>query len=115
MTNFGNAPGDPAWREQRAPGQDAASQAAATDRPLAHGSPHGKRSSWVLIGLVVAAFIAGGVAIITHLWWLFWACVAVVVLAIPVGKMIGIMDDTVSWETSAALAESAPKSPGEHY
>lgn len=108
MTDFGNPPGDPVWEERHAAGQ-------ATDRPLAHGSPHGRPSSWVLIGLVITAFIIGGVAIITHLWWLFWSCVAVVVLAIPAGKMIRIMDDTVSWETSAALTESSPKSPSEHY
>jgi hypothetical protein len=114
MTNFGNAPGDPAWEErQSATGAERA--AAATDRPLVHGHPHGKRSSWILIGLVIAAFIVGGSAIITHLWWLFWTCVAVVVLAIPTGKMIRVMDDTVSWETSAALSESSPKSPTEHY
>jgi hypothetical protein len=45
--------------------------------------------------VVIAAFCAGGAAIVFHLWWLFWACVAIVVLSIPVGKLIGIMDDTV--------------------
>jgi hypothetical protein len=115
MTSFGNKPGDPGWEERWVAGQDAATAGADTDRTLAHGSPHGKPSSWVLIGLVIAAFIIGGVAIITHLWWLFWACVAVIVLAIPSGKMIRIMDDTVSWETSAPLAESSPKSPNEDY
>jgi fatty acid desaturase len=56
---------------------------------------HGRRASWVLVIVVVAAFCAGGVAIITHLWWLFWVCVGVVVVAVPAGKIVGIMDDTV--------------------
>jgi hypothetical protein len=65
------------------------------------GPPHrhaGSPRSWVLVGVVVAAFIAGGAAVVWHLWVLFWVCAGVVVLAIPVGKMIGIMDDTVQVE-----------------
>jgi hypothetical protein len=51
----------------------------------------------MLVTVVTAAFITGGVAIITHIWWLFWACIGIAVLAIPAGKAIGIMDDTVAW------------------
>jgi hypothetical protein len=80
-------------------------------RPQTRGNPHGKRSSWVLVSAVVLAFAAGGVALALHLWWLFWACAGVVVLAVPVGKMIGIMDDTVAWETTTALAESTTEQP----
>jgi hypothetical protein len=37
------------------------------DRHLPHrGNPHGKPSSWVLVAVVTAAFITGGLAIITH-------------------------------------------------
>jgi len=61
------------------------------------GRPHGKVSSWALTGTVVVAFIAGGGALILHLWWLFWVCVGVAVLSIPAGKAIRIMDDTVVW------------------
>lgn len=61
------------------------------------GSPHGKPSSWVLVGVVTVAFSAGGAALILHLWWLLWACIAVVVLSVPVGKVIGLMEDTVGW------------------
>lgn len=64
-------------------------------RPTVGGHPHGRPVSWVLTGFVIAAFLAGGAALIVHLWWLFWVCVGVVVLAVPVGKVIGIMDDTV--------------------
>jgi len=49
---------------------------------------------------VIIAFATGGVSLAIHAWWLFWVCAAVVVLAIPMGKAIGIMDDTVSSETS---------------
>lgn len=35
---------------------------------VASGSPHGKVSSRLLIGVVIAAFIAGGAAIIVHAW-----------------------------------------------
>jgi hypothetical protein len=84
-----------------------------SDRPRTHGSPHGKRSSWLLIATVIVAFAAGGAALATHAWWLFWACLAVVVLAIPAGKAIGVMEDTVSWETPAALSH-ATSPPPEH-
>jgi hypothetical protein len=47
--------------------------------------------------VAAAAFVVGGAAIITHVWWLLWTGIAVVVLAIPAGKAIGIMDDTVAW------------------
>jgi hypothetical protein len=63
-----------------------------------HSSHHGRPRSWVLVGVVIAAFCAGGAAVIEHLWVLFWVCAGVVVLAVPVGKMIGIMDDTVALE-----------------
>src|SRR4029077_5701281 len=61
------------------------------------GHPHGKLSSWMLVTVVTAAFITGGVAIITHIWWLFWACIGIAVLAIPAGKPLGLRYDTVAW------------------
>jgi hypothetical protein len=66
-------------------------------RPSIGGHPNGKRSSWVLAGLVVAAFLAGGTALILHLWWLFWMCVGIVGLSVPAGRLIRVMDDTVAW------------------
>ena len=78
------------------------------------GHPHGKPASWVLVALVAAAFVAGGAAIITHVWWLLWTGIAVVVLAVPAGKAIGIMDDTVAWgSTPAATADSPPDQQGD--
>jgi hypothetical protein len=60
-----------------------------------HEYLHGRPVSWVLVGVLVAAFIAGGLAVVNHLWWLFWVCLGVTVLSVPAGKVIGIMNDTV--------------------
>jgi hypothetical protein len=69
------------------------------------GSPHGKTSSWVLVAVIIAAFAAGGVALIIQNWALFFVCVGIVVLSIPAGKLVGIMDDTVSWTSNAVVDE----------
>ena len=82
------------------------------DRDVAlRGNPHGRPSSWVLVAVVTAAFIAGGLAIIAHAWWLLSAWPRVVVLAIPAGKAIGIMDDTVAWGSNPAASHDRPQGP----
>ncbi len=82
------------------------------DRHVAQGGhPHGRPASWVLVTVVIAAFAAGGAALITHLWWLLWTCAEVVVLAVPAGKVIGIMDDTVAWGSTPAAAPAPPAGP----
>jgi hypothetical protein len=74
------------------------------------GHPHGKPASWVLVTVVMVASVAGGLSIIAHAWWLLWICIAIVALVIPVGKMIGIMDDTVDWgSTPAASSDPQPQ------
>jgi hypothetical protein len=45
--------------------------------------------SWVLVGVAIAALYAGGVAVVGHLWALFWACTGIAVLAVLAGKFIG--------------------------
>jgi fatty acid desaturase len=65
------------------------------ERTIGGHNRHGRPASWALVAVVIAAFAVGGAAIIEHLWWLFWVCAGVVVLAVPAGKVIGIMDDTV--------------------
>jgi hypothetical protein len=72
------------------------------------GHPHGKPASWVLVAVVMAAFAAGGVAIIAHAWWLLWTCAGIIVLAIPAGKLIGIMNDTVAWGSTPAATDDSP-------
>ena len=96
--------------KQSDPGQPVAAEHPAGSLPDSHvnGNPHGKLSSWLLIGVVIAAFLAGGAAIITHTWWLLWTCVGVIVVAAPVGKAIGIMDDTVAWGSSPSSEDTGP-------
>ena len=66
------------------------------ERPVGgHDHLHGRPVSWVLVGVLIVAFTAGGLAIVNHLWWLFWVCLGVTVLSVPAGKVIGIMNDTV--------------------
>ena len=67
-------------------------------RPVSErGRPHGKISSWLLVTAVITAFTAGGIALIVQSWWLFWLCAAVVVLSIPLGRAVRIMEDTMAW------------------
>jgi hypothetical protein len=57
------------------------------------GEQPGRPRSWVPVGIAIAALYAGGVAVIVHQWALFWACAGLVVLAVPVGRMIGVVHD----------------------
>ncbi len=52
------------------------------------------------ISAIVAAvsFVAGGVALMVQSWLLFWISVGVVLVSIPAGRVIRIMDDTVTAE-----------------
>lgn len=75
------------------------------------GHPHGKPASWALVAVVIAAFAGGGAALIEHAWWLLWTCAGLIVLAIPAGKMIGIMEDTVSWGSTPAATNDPAHTP----
>lgn len=67
-------------------------------RPISdRGNPHGRVSSWIFVGTVIATFALGGLAIILNAWWLLAICMTMLVLAIPAGRMIHIMSDTVGW------------------
>ncbi len=68
-----------------------------------HPHRHGRPASWVLVAVIIAAFCAGGAAIIEQLWGLFWACVGIVALSFPAGKLIGIMNDTVQIEEGSRV------------
>ena len=76
------------------------------------GHPHGEPASWVLVGVVIAAFTTGGVAIIAHAWWLLWTCTGIIVLAIPAGKVVGIMNDTVSGDSTPPAAHDPSQDQG---
>jgi len=60
--------------------------------------------------VVIAAFATGGVAIIAHAWWLVWTCTGIIVLAIPAGKVVGIMNDTVGGDHTPPAAHD----PAQH-
>jgi hypothetical protein len=71
-----------------------------------HPHSHGKPASWAFVGVIIAAFVAGGFAIVCGIWWLFWACLGVAFAAVPVGKAIDVMGDTV-------LAGDPSEQPGQ--
>ena len=71
-----------------------------------HSHLHGRPGSWTLVVVVIGAFFAGGLAIIVRAWWLFWLCAGIVLLSVPTGKLIGIMDDTV--EETARPGDGRP-------
>jgi len=88
-------------------------------KPAMGGHPHGKASSWVVAAAVVLAFIVGGAALTMHLWLVFWICVGVVVLSVPAGMAVGIMNDTVVWgatpgHNQAVLPDAAQDHAREH-
>lgn len=102
------------------PGQGARPWQRVEDRHVPHGGhPHGRPSSWALVGVVIAAFVTGALALILHVWVLFWVCAGIVVAAIPAGKAVGIMNDTIAWGSTEPTDEPehgeldpAQQSPG---
>ncbi|HXP53676.1 MAG TPA: hypothetical protein VN847_01915 [Streptosporangiaceae bacterium] len=60
-----------------------------------HPHTYGKPRSWVFVGVTIAVFIAGGFAMVFDIWWLLWGCLGAIVLAVPVGKAVDIMGDSV--------------------
>jgi hypothetical protein len=84
-----------------------------SDRNVREGGNHqGSLGSWIVVAAVALSFLIGGIALITHTMWLFWACAGLVVLGGPAGKAVGIMNDTVEWGSSEAALTSGP-GPGE--
>ncbi|HUN30906.1 MAG TPA: hypothetical protein VMU95_02720 [Trebonia sp.] len=77
----------------------ASNQSYRVERPVgSHLRRHGRPSSWVIVAVVLAAFVTGAFAIVFRLWPLFWVCVGIFVLSVPAGKVLGIMNDTVGVE-----------------
>lgn len=60
-----------------------------------HENLHGSLKSWALVVILIGAFVAGAFAVVLKLWPLFWVCLGIVILSVPAGKLVGIMDDTV--------------------
>jgi hypothetical protein len=88
-TSHGTAPGE-RYPHERATG--------------GHKTIHGRPGSWVLVAVITAAFVAGAFALVFKQWPLFWACVGVVAVSIPAGKVVGIMGDTVLYGNPAEQA-----------
>jgi hypothetical protein len=74
-----------------APGNHQPNEQAIGDHPHLHGRP----VSWLFVAVIIVAFVAGAFGLVFHVWPLFWVCLGIVVLSVPAGKLIGIMDDTV--------------------
>lgn len=69
------------------------------------GHPHGRPGSWVVVIVLLAAFVVGGVSIIAHAWWLFWTCAGIVLLCVPAGWAVGMMKDTIVWGSTPAAGQ----------
>jgi hypothetical protein len=50
---------------------------------------NGNPSSWVVVAFVIVGFMAGGIAVIEQMWWLFWLSTGVILISVPVGGIVG--------------------------
>jgi hypothetical protein len=57
--------------------------------------PHfsGRPVSWVAVSMILLGFLAGGLALVFGVWWLFWVALGFAVLGGLVGLAGGIIDD----------------------
>ncbi|WP_062350985.1 hypothetical protein [Herbidospora yilanensis] len=69
------------------------------------GNRHGRPRSWIYAGVFLGVFVLGGAGLVIGSMPLFWTCLVVLVVLVPVGKLIGVMDDTV-------MAPTDPEEPG---
>jgi hypothetical protein len=74
-------------------GQGALTHQGAGGRAPAHVPYHGRPVSWVAVSLIMAGFLAGGLALIFGhhgpTWWLFWAGAGVA----AVGTLLALATD----------------------
>lgn len=83
------SPGAVAGRPE--PGAPGAHSAAADSGPATF---HGRSVSWVSVSIIMAGFLAGGIALVAGpLWWLFWVGAGLAVLGALLGMSTHIMDD----------------------
>ncbi len=60
----------------------------------AHEIRHGRPVSWVAVGIIMAAFLAGGLALVLGpIWWLFWVSIGLIVVGGLLGLSTHILDD----------------------
>ena len=74
-----------------APGQHQPGETPMGDHENLHGSP----ASWALVAVLIVVFVAGAFGLVFKVWPLFWVCLGIAILAVPAGKLVGIMSDTV--------------------
>jgi hypothetical protein len=57
--------------------------------------PHfsGRPVSWVAVSMILVGFLAGGLALVFAIWWLFWLALGVAVLGLLVALATGIFND----------------------
>jgi hypothetical protein len=77
------------------PGQDVApfvSQVPGT--PVSFPSFHGRAVSWTEVSIIMAAFLAGGLALtVGPIWWLFWVSLGIAALGGLLAAATGIFND----------------------
>jgi hypothetical protein len=62
--------------------------------PVSFPSFHGRTVSWTAVGIIVAAFLAGGLALVFGpTWWLFWVALGVAAVGGLLAMGTGIFDD----------------------
>jgi len=73
---------------------EAVAPAGALTGPGEHAAFHGRRVSWVEVGIILAGFIVGGAGLIAGpTWWLVWAGGAVVAVGGILALATGIFND----------------------
>lgn len=60
-----------------------------------HGATLG---GWVATVVIIAGFTLGGVALVIHTWWLFWASVAICVVGGVVARAVNIMEQVTEYD-----------------
>jgi hypothetical protein len=62
--------------------------------PVSFPSFHGRTVSWTAVSIIMAAFLAGGLALVFGpIWWLFWVALGGAVLGALIAMATGIFDD----------------------
>jgi hypothetical protein len=62
--------------------------------PVSFPSFHGRAVSWTAVSIIMAAFLAGGFALVFGpIWWLFWVSLGAAGLGTLLAMGTGIFDD----------------------
>jgi hypothetical protein len=72
--------------------------------------PRRNPQSWILVP-VITAFMAGGIAMIVQMWWLFWVCTSVIFLSLPAGRLITAVRRTTVCSVINGMNERAGGQP----